>query len=382
MATDITMPKLTDTMAEGTIVRWLKHVGDRVTAGDILAEVETDKADMELEAEHSGVMTAIKVNEGDTAPVGAVIAVLGAENERVVARDGGASKSAPPPKPAAVVPPPTPLARRAAQERGVAVQAIAGSGAHGRVVRLDVEPMQQTAPTVVPAALAGRVALSKMRLTIAKRMAEAKRDVPHFYLTSEMEMDAAIALRASLEKTGMMREPVTVTHLLIKAVALALQRHLRVNAAWDKDGLRFSEAINIGIATAIEDGLLVPVLKGCERLSLEAIAAGARQLSEKARGGRFSADEMLGGTFTISNLGMFDVEEFSAVINPPQAAILAVGTIKERAIARAGALVVARTMRVTLSCDHRVLNGVEGALFLRELKRLLENPVTLVMSSG
>jgi pyruvate dehydrogenase E2 component (dihydrolipoamide acetyltransferase) len=382
MATDITMPKLTDTMAEGTIVRWLKHVGDRVTAGDILAEVETDKADMELEAAHSGVVTAIKVNEGDTAPVGAVIAVLGAENEGIVARDGGASKSAPPTKPAAPVPPPTPLARRAAQERGVAVQAIAGSGARGRVVRRDVEPMQRTAPTVVPAAPAGRVAFSKMRLTIAKRMAEAKRDVPHFYLTSEVEMDAAIALRASLEKTGVIREPVTVTHLLIKAVALALQRHPRVNAAWDNDGLRFSDAINIGIATAIDDGLLVPVLKGCERLSLEAIATGARQLNEKARGGRFSADEMLGGTFTISNLGMFDVDEFSAVINPPQAGILAVGTVKERAIARGGALVVARTMRVTLSCDHRVLNGVEGAQFLQELKRLLENPVTLVMSSG
>ena len=218
-----------------------------------------------------------------------------------------------------------------------------------------------------------------MRLTIAKRMAEAKRDVPHFYLTSEIEMDAAVGLRASLEKTGMLREPVTVTHLLIKAVAIALQRHPRVNAAWDNDGVRFSEAINIGIATAVEDGLLVPVLKSCEQLSLDAIAAAARQLNEKARGGRFTADEMLGGTFTISNLGMFDVEEFSAVINPPQAAILAVGSVKQRAVARNGTLSVAKTMRLTLSCDHRVLNGVEGAQFLQELKRLLENPVALVM---
>jgi len=219
-----------------------------------------------------------------------------------------------------------------------------------------------------------------MRLSIAKRMAEAKREVPHFYVTSEIDMGEALRLRESLEATGMLLgAPVSVTHLIIKAAALALQRHPRVNAAWDDGAIVYSETINIGIATAVEDGLLVPVLRGCGELSLAEMANAARELNEKAKGGRFTSDEMLGATFSISNMGMLDIDEFSAVINPPQAAILAIGAIKERAVARDGRLAVAKTMRVTLSCDHRVLNGVEGAGFLEELKRLLENPVALVM---
>ncbi|MBI4519017.1 MAG: 2-oxo acid dehydrogenase subunit E2 [Deltaproteobacteria bacterium] len=352
MAIEITLPKLTDTMEEATVVQWLKQVGEAVQAGEIIAEVETDKANMELESAASGILAEIRVAEGETARVGAVLALVDA-----TARSATAAPPTPPrpavesarpapakaPRPAKPTPPPPP------------------------------QPVAASAPA------AGRVELSKMRLTIARRMAEAKRDVPHFYVTREIEMDEAMRLRAALEATGRIEGPLTVTHVLIKAVAVALQRCPRLNASWDDGALRFSEHVNVGIATAVEDGLLVPVIIGCEHLGLPAIAAAARQLGEKARGGRFSADEMLGGTFTISNLGMLEVDEFAAVINPPQVAILAVGTVRARAVVRAGQLAAAQTMRVTLSCDHRALNGVEAAQFLAELKQLLENPLVLAI---
>jgi pyruvate dehydrogenase E2 component (dihydrolipoyllysine-residue acetyltransferase) len=438
---EVTMPKLTDTMEEGTILRWVKQVGERVEPGEILAEVETDKADMELEVSRPGVLKEIKFKEGDTVPVGAVIAVLSADGEgappsptprgREKPEDHGEAEAeatgseaaqeqraratpapeqqvSPSRKIAAFptegeenddiagrarsgVQPPrvshaSPLARRTATQRGVDVRNVRGTGPGGRVTRRDVvaartesRPDKDASGAQLPQK-AGRIELSKMRRSIAHRMAEAKREVPHFYLRGEIDMSEAMRLRASLDATGVLREPVSVTHLLIKAVAVALQRHPRLNAAWDDGAIKLSESINIGIATAVDDGLLVPVLKGCERLSLVEIAAAARKLNQKARGGLFTSEEMLGGTFTISNMGMLDVDDFSAIINPPQAAILAVGTAKERPVVRDGHLAVAETMYVTLSCDHRVLNGVEAAKFLAELKRLLENPVALVMS--
>jgi len=397
MSSQITMPKLTDTMEEGTIVRWLKQVGDRVETGEVLAEIETDKADMELEASEAGVVQEIKVNEGDTAPVGAVIAVIGSDGAGEAAT-GEQPPRVPPASKPVEVPPSPPQAQRAAPGRPVRK---VGAAPRSKAAEADprrsqppeaARPVERpaaaretnTAPhrpaAAKPSAPQGRVELSKMRLSIAKRMAEAKREVPHFYVTSEIDMGEALRLRESLEATGMLLgAPVSVTHLIIKAAALALQRHPRVNAAWDDGAIVYSETINIGIATAVEDGLLVPVLRGCGELSLAEMANAARELNEKAKGGRFTSDEMLGATFSISNMGMLDIDEFSAVINPPQAAILAIGAIKERAVARDGRLAVAKTMRVTLSCDHRVLNGVEGAGFLEELKRLLENPVALVM---
>ncbi len=370
------MPKLTDTMEEGTIVRWLKHVGDSVQRGEILAEVETDKADMELEAAAAGVVEEIRVDEGGTAAVGAIIAVIGAgdgRKARPAAKEQAAAESTPREAPAksapkpAVAPQPAPAETRAARAEPQPTR-VPGAAEAPKVPRAGDAPVH------------GRVELSKMRLTIAKRMAEAKREVPHFYIGSEIDMGEALRLRESLTATGMsLGVAISVTHMIIKAAAIALQRQPRVNAAWDDGAVLYSETINIGIATAVEDGLLVPVLRECERLSLADIAKRARELNEKAQGGRFGAEEMLGATFSISNMGMLDIDEFSAVINPPQAAILAVGAIKERAVARQGRLAVAKTMRVTLSCDHRVLNGVEGARFLEELKRLLENPVALVM---
>jgi len=368
-----------------------------VTAGEILAEVETDKADMELEAAGAGTVTEIRVAEGETARVGAIVAILSGPGEQNVAKTPARPKAVVEPIASAAesadpvvespTPQATPLARRVAQQSGVDLRTIAGAGQHGRVQKRDVTAAARstTAAAVSPPVQSappptGRVELSKMRQTIARRMTEAMRDIPHFYVTNEIDMGEALRLRVALRETGVVTESVSVTHVIIKAVAIALQRQPRVNASWADNALQFNDAVNIGIATAVEDGLLVPVLKGCERLTLGQIASAARALNEKARGGFFAAEEMLGATFTISNLGMRDVDDFTGVINPPQAAILAVGAIKERPVVRDGKLTVGQTMRVTLSCDHRILNGVEGAQFLEELKRLLENPVALVIA--
>jgi pyruvate dehydrogenase E2 component (dihydrolipoamide acetyltransferase) len=420
MASNITMPKLTDTMEEGKILRWLKQVGDRVDAGEIIVEVETDKADMEVEAPQAGVVKEIRAREGDTATVGEVIGVLSADGVETgseppakaeVGRKAAQPQEASPatqtneqksagagPSSPKITPPParpvgaegpkraSPLARRVAATAGVDLQDIAGTGPRGSVSKKDVEraaaSAQESRPgTDHPRPLAGRVELSKMRLAIAKKMAEAKREIPHFYVMGEIDMGDALRLRESLERTGAIAERVTITHMVIKATALALQRHPRINAAWDDGGVRFSEAVNIGIATAVEDGLVVPVLKGCERMSLADVARASRDLNEKAKTGRFSGSDMMGGTFSISNMGMLEVDAFAAVINPPQAAILAVGAVKERPVVRDGKLVAAQIMKVTLSCDHRILSGAEGAAFLREITMLLENPGAILVAA-
>jgi len=223
--------------------------------------------------------------------------------------------------------------------------------------------------------------VSKLRLAVAKQMTTAKREVPHFYVTCEIDMSDAARMRESVAKSGAVSERITFTHMIIRAVTLTLQRHPRVNASWSDGGIAYHEDINIGIAVAVEDGLIAPVLRGCQHLSLQGIARGATDLVEKAQAGRFGGDALTGGTFTISNMGMLDIEEFSAVIIPPQAAILAVGTIKDRAVARNSQLAIAKTMRVTLSADHRVLNGIEAGRFLEDLKKTLENPVLLILES-
>jgi pyruvate dehydrogenase E2 component (dihydrolipoamide acetyltransferase) len=288
------------------------------------------------------------------------------------------------------------LAQRLARERGVDLKQVRGSGAEGKVVARDLEkpaaapsPAQSApkAPAVEDAspepaateakAPRGKVALSKMRQTIARRMSEAKNGVPHFYVVAEIGMDEASRLLEALKQQ--VDDKITVNHVVAKAAAMALEQHPRVNGLWADGAVEFPESINIGLAVAVEDGLLLPVIHGCEKLSLAELAAEARRLVGAARSGRFSGDDLKGGTFTISNLGMLDVDEFSAIINPPQAAILAVGSIKERPIVRGGQLAVGRTMRVTLSCDHRQLNGVEGARFLETLKAILENPLRMVV---
>ncbi|MGD0948704.1 MAG: dihydrolipoamide acetyltransferase family protein [Candidatus Binatia bacterium] len=390
MPTEITMPKLSDTMEEGTILRWYKHEGEHVEAGEVLAEVETDKADMEVEASASGTLAEIRVQEGASAAVGAVIAVLSG-TERVAQREpqpqpleadakhpappgavSGLSRADPgapaphvaePPRPA---PPPTPPPLRAAPSQAPAPPPPAPSA------RWQPQVQSATAPR-------GTQQLSKLRQTVAKQMTASKREVPHFYVTVEVDMSEAARLRASISASGLVTEHVTFTHLMMRALALVLQRHPRVNASWSEGGIIYHDDVNIGVAVAVEDGLVAPVVRACQHLSLRAIAQATNDLVEKAQAGRFGGEALTGATFTLSNMGMLDVEEFSAVITPPQTAILAVGAIKERPVVRHGQVAVAKTVRVTLSVDHRVLTGVEAARFLEDFKRILEHPLALVL---
>jgi pyruvate dehydrogenase E2 component (dihydrolipoamide acetyltransferase) len=318
----------------------------------------------------------------------------------------------------------SPAARKIAAERGIDLRTVRGSGPDGRVVKQDVQgeerqdarsasdtpaPARDERPAAhddggarrapresgpdgeerqargpapsasTGAAVSERHELSRMRQTIARRMSEAFRDIPHFYVTAAIDMTEVVRLKQSLESSGVIGTPITYTHMILKAVALALKRHPRLNASFRDGAIEIKGEINIGLAVAVEDGLIVPILRHVDELSLEDIAVEARRLAEQAKRGRFASEDLSGGTFTVSNMGMLDIEEFAAVINPPQAAILAVGAIKERPIVRDGAVVAARTMRVTLSCDHRIIDGVVGGRFLEELKRLLENPIGLIM---
>ncbi len=427
MSVEIVMPKLSDTMEEGTILRWLKHVGDQVARGDVLAEVETDKADMELEAAAAGILQEIKVEEGQSAAVGAVLALVdeggngakagtaakeGAEGAPERAAVGAAAVSprragapaAGKPAPAASKPAgggatpsssapgakATPAARQLASERGVDLRALHGSGPGGRIVSDDVaradggdgpEPAGRSREQPASEAVAGRVELSRMRQSIARRMSEAFRDIPHFYVTAEIDMGEAARLKEALAKNEIFVTSVTYTHMVLKATALALKRHPRLNASFRDGAIELKGEINLGMAVAVEDGLIVPVLRAADQLSLADIASEARRLVEQARRGRFASEDLSGGTFTVSNMGMLDLEEFAAVINPPQSAILAVGAMKERAVVRGGTIVARPTMRVTVSCDHRIIDGVVAGHFLEELKRLLENPIVLVVQA-
>lgn len=424
MATEVIMPRMSDTMEEGKVLKWLKKIGDQVEVGDIIAEVETDKADMEMEALDDGFLTEIRVQEGESAPVGMVIALLGEEAEVGVAptppaRTATSSVSTPPAEKrvAAKAGPPaakkvrkiredepkkpparkkgerilaSPIVKKIAAERGIELASVRGSGPGGRIIKQDLEvaeagtgaaeartppPSQQTVATRT-----GTVEpFSRMRATIAKRMADSMREAPHFYITTEIDMSEAVRLRTSLKLSDRVAAEVTYTHLLVKAVAVALGRHPRLNASFSGDGRELKNEINIGIAVALDDGLIVPVLHGCQVMSLLDIAAQANGLVERARVGKPTTKDLSGGTFTISNLGMYPVEHFTAVINPPQAAILATSAIKERPAVRDGQVVISRTMMATLSCDHRVLDGATGAQFLEELKNLLENPVGLMV---
>ncbi len=425
MAIEVLMPRLSDTMEEGKILRWLKKVGDKVEVGDIIAEVETDKADMEMEAIDAGVLAETRVQEGEAAPVGAVIAVLSEEGVGITplapqkaevskpavsappppAELGGEQRTAPKRPPAestARQPGPTPermfaspLVRRMAEERGIDLSQVRGSGPGGRIVKQDLEayanhlqppgaesrPQPQPEPATPPAAprTGKKEPFSRMRATIAKRMAESMREIPHFYVTCEIDMSEVVRLRAALKASDRVAADVTYTHFIVKAVAIALERHPRLNASYVEDGRELKAEINLGLAVALDDGLIVPVLHGCDKLSLLEIAAQANALVERARAGKPTSEDLSGGTFTISNLGMLPVEHFTAIINPPQGAILATGAIKERPVVREGQVRVAHTMMATLSCDHRILDGVTGGQFLAELKRLLENPVGLMV---
>jgi pyruvate dehydrogenase E2 component (dihydrolipoamide acetyltransferase) len=432
VATKIVMEALSPTMEEGRLVAWKKHEGDAVKNGETLAEVETDKAVMELVAREDGVLRKIVQGEGATVPVGGLVAVVGTADEDIASllggpataaprpvAGGGRSAGAPPPPavakapvaaPAAPAPAPTtthnpppanvpsrvrssPLARKLAAARGLDLRLVAGSGPAGRVVKRDVEAAGAGAAAPVAAALPARapasavpvlsagfqdVPLTTMRKTIARRLTESLGPVPHFFLTSEIEMDRAWDARANLAERGDAYR-VSFNDLIVKAVALALRQHGAVNAAFLGDHVRYHGDIHIGVAVAVEDGLITPVIRHADRKGLLEIAAEAKTLAERARARRLTPEEYSGATFSVSNLGMFDIDEFTAVINPPEAGILAVGRIAQRPVIADGAVAVRRTMRVTMSCDHRVVDGATGARFLQTVKLMLENPLAMLL---
>ncbi len=414
-ATVITMPKMSDTMQEGTIATWLKKVGDSVKSGEIIAEVETDKATMELESYEDGVLLYIGVEAGNSVAVDGVIAVIGEKDADyqtlLKAQQGGAKPSAPeetksepapeakaetPVKAAEAVPvangervKASPLAKKMAEEKGFDIRLVSGSGEGGRIVKRDVEtfvpaaaPAASTPATAASAPAIGQESfreekVSQMRKVIAKRLAESKFGAPHFYLTMEINMDKAIEARKSMNEIAPVK--ISFNDLVIKAAAAALRQHPKVNSSWLGDKIRYNDHIHIGMAVAVEEGLLVPVIRFADSLSLSQISNQAKTLGGKAKNKELQPKDWEGNTFTISNLGMFGIDEFTAIINPPDACILAVGGIKETVIVKDGQMKIGNVMKVTLSCDHRVVDGAVGSAFLLTLKGLLEDPVRILI---
>lgn len=418
MAISVVMPRLSDTMEEGKILRWLKQEGDRIEVGDIIAEIQTDKADIEMEAFGSGTLRTILIGAGESAPVGRLIGVIAEEDEDISMLlppvIGLAVQAATPVRPGAPAPAPpilqavapervkaSPLAKRFAREQGIDLSMVSGSGPGGRVIRRDLaapipsaSAAGQRAPSISPAPpIAERAVevasstpsvgfvdrdLSPMRRAIAKRVAQSMATVPHFYLTVEVAMDKATELRESIQaQTSDLK--VTFTDIIIKAVAIALGRHPAVNASFVGEQIRAYSQVNIGIAVALEEGLINPVLRDCGRKSLAQIARETKSLVERARAQKLRPEEYAGGTFTLSNLGMYEIEEFTAIINPPEAAILAIGRIQSKPVIVDGGVQIGQRMRMTLSCDHRAVDGMTGAIFLQEVKRLLEHPLDLIL---
>ncbi len=422
MAIEVTMPQMGADMTEGTLVRWVKQVGEQVTRGDIIAEIETDKATVELEAFDSGVLRKHVVAEGETVPVGEVIAILGEAGEVVpeVPRMPPAvtpARRIPEPTPApngtgatrqpaaaATTSPTTggrlrisPVARRVAHEAGVDVTALVGSGPDGRILRRDVEAAARgaaprpaaTAPAPVagqpvrsPATLTAAAtteSLSKIRQAIARRMTLSKQTQPHYYLTLDIDMTAAMEFRKALNASASEAQHVSVNDMVVKACALALQRHPKFNAAFSDEGLRLHEAINIDIGIALDEGLIAPALLDLAHKTLGTIAVESKDLVDRAKNGHLRADEYSAGTFTITNLGAYGVEALIGIINPPQAAILGVGTVMAKPVVHGGEVAIRQVMKVALSADHRVSDGAEGARFIKEIQGFLENPVSLAL---
>ena len=374
MAHEVTMPRLSDSMEEGTILAWNKRVGDAVAVGDELAEIETDKANMTYESDFEGTLLALLVDEGQACHVGAPIARIGEPGEEAASQEPSAKVQA------------SPLARRLAKELGVDLAALAASAGEGRITKADVEraaasasPAPAAAKTETAKGATEVVELSRLQRVAATRMSESKATAPHFYMRCEVDMSAAARTRDGLRDLVGEAPVSSFNDLVIKACALALRDHPRVNGAYRDGRVELYERINVGVAVAAEDGLLVPVVHDADRKGLAEIAAATRTLAGRARDGSITAPEMSGGTFSISNLGMFGVTSFEAVLNPPEAAILAVGAIEDRPVVRDGRLAAAPLMSMTLSGDHRILNGVDGARFLARVRALLEQPLGLAL---
>lgn len=429
MAEIIRMPKLSDTMTEGVVAEWHKKIGDEVESGELLAEIETDKATMEFESFQDGFLLHIGVDKGGTAPVDSVLCVLGDKGEDITdllasaaapaekepeanaPAEAPASAEAPAPAPAPVpvanpasttkapapvvmsVPDPapapapqasngrvkaSPLAKRLAEERGLSLGLIPGSGEGGRIVKRDVEAFVGGVTSAASAVERfTEMEVSQMRKTIARRLAESKFTAPHFYLSLTIDMDAAMTARQAINERGPFK--VSFNDMVVKAVAVALKNHPAVNSSWLDDRIRFNEHVHIGVAVAVEDGLLVPVVRHANAKSFGEIGVEVREFAQKAKDKKLQPSDWEGNTFTISNLGMFGIEDFTAIINPPDACILAVGGIQSVPVVRDGSVVPGHTMKVTLSCDHRVVDGATGAAFLNEVKKNLENPVLMLV---
>lgn len=422
----VTMPRLSDTMTDGTVATWLKQVGDKISEGDILAEIETDKATMEFESFNSGTLLEIGIKEGESAPVDSVLAIIGPEGTDVSGiaenfKKGGATAPAPVKEEAkseekseAKEEPKkeeskeetietvsdgkrifiSPLAKKIAEEKKINISKVKGTGENGRIVKSDIEnfkPAEAQAPkeagksesaspvkTFAPAGETSseEIKNSQMRKVIAKRLSESKFTAPHYYLTIEVAMDSAMASRNTIN--SLPDTKVSFNDMVIKACAMALKKHPKVNSQWKEDVTVIHHHINIGVAVAVEDGLVVPVLKFADQMSLTQIGGNVKDVAGRAKNKKLQPAEMEGSTFTVSNLGMFGITEFTSIINQPNSAILSVGAIVEKPVVRNGQIVVGNTMKVTLACDHRTVDGATGAQFLQTLRQYLENPVTML----
>ena len=418
----VTMPRLSDTMEEGTVASWLKSVGDAVNEGDILAEIETDKATMEFESFYSGTLLHIGIQEGESAPVDCILAVIGNKDTDVstaLAAFGAATTASPevaatpqeektvistpvetPKASPAVAPTPvaapvvtqstnariiaSPLAKKLAEEKGIDLITVQGSGDHGRIVKRDIDQYQPAAvmASTQPFTPKGvesvtTLANSQMRKVIAKRLSASKFSAPHYYLGVEFDMENAIAFRKQFNTIPDTK--ISFNDIIVKACALALKQHPQVNAKWEEQQITQFHHVNVGVAVAVEDGLVVPVLRFTDEQTLPQIGASVKDYAIRARNKKLTPQEMDGSTFTISNLGMFGIQEFTSIINQPNSAILSVGTIVEKPVVKNGAIVVGNTMKLTLACDHRVVDGATGAQFLETLKGYIENPITLLV---
>ena len=417
----ISMPRLSDTMEEGTVASWLKNIGDKIEEGDILAEIETDKATMEFESFYEGVLLYIGVGEGESAKVDSLLTIIGpdgtdvsalvtAHKEGTISSDTIETTTETSTTETVQIEEQTaevsksnntggrifasPLAKKIAKDKGINLADVKGSGENGRIVKKDVEnytpaaaveaTTTQTTQTATPLAtytpvgeeFYEEVKNSQMRKVIAKRLGESKFTAPHYYLTIELDMDSAIASRKTIN--ALPETKVSFNDMIVKACAMALKKHPQVNTSWNGDTTRYNHHIHVGVAVAVDDGLLVPVLKFTDQMSLTQIGSTVRDLAGKARTKKIAPNEMEGSTFTISNLGMFGIQEFTSIINQPNSAILSVGAIEQKPVVKDGLIVVGNTMKVTLACDHRTVDGATGAQFLQTVRAYIENPVTML----
>ena len=422
MAEIVRMPKLSDTMTEGVVAEWHKKVGDEVESGELLAEIETDKATMEFESFQDGVLLYIGVDKGATAPVDSVLCILGEKGEDFQAlldaeasapneepkEEAPAQVSAPTPAPAPVATPApqpapvaaevmvapapstgngrlkaSPLAKKLAKEKGIDIARVPGTGEFGRIVKRDIENYSgggTVAPAFVGTEKFTEEPVSQMRKVIAQRLAESKFTAPHFYLTIEIDMENAISGRKSIN-AQIAPNKISFNDLVIKAVASSLRRHPKVNSSWLGDRIRYNDHINIGVAVAVDEGLLVPVVRFADGKTLTQIGTEVKDYAQRAKAKKLQPEDWEGNTFTISNLGMMGIQEFTAIINPPDACIMAVGAIEPKPVVRNGEIVPGNTMKVTMSCDHRVVDGAVGSAFLQTFRNYMENPLLLLGES-